>query len=579
MKSRVFLFLLVLGVVLGCSYTHQEIPPPWFLPSGPGSQVFFKPFEIIASCKIGIPEAFAKPSVKTEELQLKKSEGDSDTGEIAPLEPTSSHDLDFEMNNRIQWWIKRFSGPLKKHFRAELATFDTVRPSMEKIFASYGIPKDMVFLCMIESGGRPNAVSPAGATGYWQFTADTARNYKLTVNTWVDERRDMIKSTHAAARYLKALYAIFNDWLLASAAYNAGEGNLYRIMKNHPEINTYWDISHHMPIKHETLDYIPKLIATIVLAKNRAYYGLDESDRKNAVAYDTVRVPSLTYLDEIADLLGVSNKQICILNAELVKQCTPPSENGHVLKVPEGTAGTVAEYIRSQGNRKSREAVKAKEKKLEKSREKARKQEETPEGDEGVASSSGENATHVVKKGDTLYRIAQENALTIQSLREANDLTEGQALSIGQELVIPGKKKEAGGSEAKKEERVTDRGKPGKGRTHVVAGGETLKSISRRYGTSVKDLIGANDLEKADSIQPGMVLNIPGGKAGGLSGDPAPAQDAPSPEEIRYKVRKGDTIWSISKHFAVSAQDLLTWNKLSPAARIQPGDELTIRRR
>lgn len=579
MKSRVFLFLLVLGVVLGCSYTHQEIPPPWFLPSGSGSQVFIKPFEILASCKLGIPEAFAKPSVKPEELQLKKSEGDSDTGEIAPLEPTSSHDLDFEMNNRIQWWIKRFAGPLKKHFRAELATFDTVRPSMEKIFASYGIPKDMVFLCMIESGGRPNAVSPAGATGYWQFTADTARNYKLTVNTWVDERRDMIKSTHAAARYLKALYAIFNDWLLASAAYNAGEGNLYRIMKNHPEINNYWDISHHMPIKHETLDYIPKLIATIVLAKNRAYYGLDESDRKNAVAYDTVRVPSLTYLEEIADLLGVPNKQICLLNAELVKKCTPPSENGHVLKVPEGTADAVEEYIRSQGNRKSREAVKAREKKLEKSGEKVRRQEDAPEEGEEVAKASGENATLVVKKGDTLYRIARENSLTVQSLREANDLAEGQALSIGRELVIPGKKKDAGGSGEKNGERASAGDKPGKGRTHVVAGGETLKGISRRYGTSVKELLEANNLDNADSLQPRMVLNIPGGKGGVPSGSSPSAQDAPPAGDIQYKVRKGDTIWGISKRFAVSARDVLTWNKLSPGAKIQPGDELTIRRR
>jgi membrane-bound lytic murein transglycosylase D len=577
MKSRLFLFLFVLGVVMGSSFTHQEIPPPSCSLSEPGNQAFYKLIGPILAFHIGIPEAVAKPVAKTEELDLKKTDGDSDDDEIAPLNKPSLHDLDFEMNNRIQWWIKRFTGPDKKNFRAELANFDTVRPTMEKIFASYGIPKDMVYLCMIESGGRPNAISPAGATGYWQFTADTARNYKLTVNSWLDERRDMIKSTHAAARYLKSLFAIFNDWLLAGAAYNAGEGNLYRIMKDHPEINTYWDISHHMPIKHETLDYIPKLIATIVLAKNRAYYGLDEADRKSSVAYETVRVPSFTYLDEISDLLGVPSKQICLLNADLVRKCTPPSENGHVLKVPQGMADTVAEYIKKVGNRKSREAVKAKAKKIEKERE------SVADSDQDTTGDNVETIVHTVRKGETLYRIAKENSLTVQSLREANNLSEGEGIVIGQELIIPGEAKQGeAGKETKETPKEAKEDKPEKslkGRTHVVAKGETLGAISRRYGTTVEGILEANDLKSPKSIQPKMVLNIPSRKQDSSSGEmPSRNQDA-SPREIQYKVKKGDTIWSISRHFDVSTKDVIKWNKLKPTAGIQPGDELTIRRR
>jgi membrane-bound lytic murein transglycosylase D len=579
MKSRLFLYLFVLGVVLGCTFIRSEIPPPAGPQSNTSRQPFFKPLEFILALKIGIPEAQAKTVAKAEELDLNKSDGDPDD-DIAPLEQQSRRDLDFEMNNRIQWWVKRFTGPDRSYFRSELANFDTVRPTMEKIFASYGIPKDMVYLCMIESGGRPNAISPSGATGYWQFTADTARNYKLTVNSWVDERRDIIKSTHAAAKYLKSLYAIFNDWLLASAAYNAGEGNLYRIMKDHPEINTFWDISHHMPIKHETLDYIPKLIATIVLAKNRAYYGLNEADKKNSVAFETVRVPSLTDLSDIAELLGVPNKQICLLNADLVKKRTPPTENGHMLKVPKGTADTVAEYIKKEGSRKSKEAAEKKEReKLERLRN--QEKELVAQNDEETAGDPQEKTTHVVKKGETLFHIAKENSVTVKSLLEANDLSEGQRISIGQELVIPVDSK--AGKGAKETRAARDEGekpeKAVKGRTHVVAKGETIKSIARRYDSSVDDILEANDIENASLIQPKMVLNIPSKGKGAASADTPARKHESSSREIQYKVKKGDTIWSISKRFDVTPKDVIKWNKLKSTAQIQPGDELTIQRK
>ncbi len=562
MKSRFFLFLFVLGVVLGCSFTQQEIPPPQGSPPEPGSQALFQSLKPILAIHFGIPEALAKPVAKTEELDLKKPAGDVEDAQLSPLEQSDLHDLDFEMNNRIQWWVKRYTGPLKKHFRAELAQFDTVRPTMEKIFASYGIPKDLVYLCMIESGGRPNAVSPAGATGYWQFTAGTAKTYKLTVNSWVDERRDMIKSTHAAAKYLKALYGIFNDWLLAGAAYNAGEGNLYRIMRSHPEINTFWDISHHMPIKHETLDYIPKLIATIVLAKNRAYYGLNEADgTKSTVDYETVRVPSLTQLEEIAKVLGVPSKEICLLNAELVRKCTPPSENGHELKVPRGTSETVVEYVKAKSSRSSRDT--AREKKKEGPPDTA------DEGGEAAdnAVETAADATHTVKKGDTLYRIAKNNSVTVKELMQANGLEEGQGLSIGQELVIPrGDKAGKGRKETTETREAKDPEKSTKSRTHVVEKGDTLKAVALRYDTTVDALMEANDIRNARTIQPGMVLKVP---AKGLK---------PSPRPVQYTVKKGDTLWGISKRFDVSIEDVRKWNKLKPTASIQPGDELTIRR-
>ncbi len=517
MISRVYLPLLTLSIIIGCSYTPHEIPPPSCFSPEMNKPAIFKPIEPVIDLNIITQTTANIEDVETEAET--PAEDPAETPEtVSPLEQNALHDIDFEMNNRIQWWIKRFTGPDKRYFRATLAGFDTIRPAMEKILENYGIPKDLVYICMIESGGRPNAISPTGATGYWQFTSGTAKTYKLVINSWVDERRDLTKSTHAAARYLKNLHAIFNDWLLAGAAYNAGEGNIYRIMKKYPEIDTFWDISHTMPIKHETLDYIPKLIATIVLAKNRAYYGLDESDDRNTadLAYETVRVPSFTYLDDIADLLKVPNKQIAIMNADLIRQCTPPSDKGHEIKVPPGTAEAVSRFVENMGSRKAKDAK-----------------------------------THVVKKGETLTRIAKANSLSVKEIRELNGI-KGDDITIGQKLMLP-----------VTEKKVEKSGK----RTHTVAKGDTLSGISRRYGVSMDDIMDANKIKTPKSIRPKMVLKIP------------PKEHDPSPRQIQYTVKKGDTIWSISRRFEVTTGEILKWNKLKPKAEIHPGDELTIKSR
>lgn len=604
MKLRLYFSLIILGILIGCSHTQKEIPPPLCFSSETSSTAFFTPVEPAVYLSYQNPKI-----IRTEAIEIQTQEEETSDAQVSPLDKGRQHDIDFEMNSRIQWWIKRYTGPDRKYFRQTLASFDTVRPVMEKIFEKHGIPKDLAYLCMVESGGKANAVSRSGAAGYWQFTADTAKNYKLTVNNWVDERRDLVKSTNAAARYLKNLYSIFNDWLLAGAAYNAGEGNIYRIMKAYPEIDTFWDISYHMPIKHETLDYIPKLIATIVLAKNRAYYGLNESDdsKNSALAYETVRVPNKTYLNDIADLLGVPNKQIALLNADLVKQVTPPSGNGHELKVPRGTAEMVSQYVKEMKNRKPEKPVRV------------------SEPDEPDPTGTDSSSTYTVKKGDTLYRIAKNNSLTVDDLMDANGLESDEGITPGQVLTIPGKapkEKKKGTQETVRKKRTytvakgdTLRGisreygvnikdlmeangleedghitpgqvltipgedlkekkedekkgdSPSKKRTHTVAKGDTLRGISREYGVSIEDIIEANDLKNAKDIHPEMVLSIP------LKSD-----EKPSLKKIPYTVKKGDTLWGISRRFDVSPKDLMKWNKIKPGDGIHPGDEITIQR-
>ncbi len=280
---RALLLILALCIVQGCSLT-SEFPPSSGHPAAAGPAITAP---LPPSSEMGeIPPLFDHHSLAQEPF----------------FDREAPYDFEFEMNERIEWWVQQYSGRYRQQFLIALARFDSVRPVMEEILVSQGLPRDLVYLSMVESSGKANAVSRTGATGYWQFMADTARHYGLKVDRWVDERRDLEKSTRAAARYLKNLHALFGDWLLASAAYNAGEGTINRIMKRNPKVSCFWDISHPMPIKTETLEYVPKFIATLILAKNRAQYGLEVPDELKVapLQYETVRVKGFSYLDEIA---------------------------------------------------------------------------------------------------------------------------------------------------------------------------------------------------------------------------------------------------------------------------------------
>lgn len=498
-KLRALLLILALCIVQGCSLT-SEIPPSSGYPST-GSPTITGPLP--PSSGLGeIPPLFGNHTLAQEPF----------------FDREALCDFDFEMNERIVWWVRQYSGRYRKQFLLNLARFDSVRPAMEEILVSQDLPRDLVYLSMVESSGKADAVSRTGATGYWQFMAGTARHYGLKVNRWVDERRDLEKSTRAAARYLKNLHALFGDWLLAGAAYNAGEGTINRIMKGNPEVSCFWDISHSMPIKTETLEYVPKFMATLILAKNRTHYGLEVPDdlKVPPLCYETVRVTGISYLDEIAEAAGLPEAQLVRLNPELIRRCTPPSGGEYLLKVPQGTAPVVARYLQK------------------------------------THSARVEYVTHTIQKGDTLIGLGKKYSSSARDIARANRIRTSDVLTIGKVLVIP------------RGELSADILQPSRHR-HVVARGENLRGIARLYGVSLEDIIEVNGIRNPSLIHPGTALNIP-----------PLLHSSSSPRMVQYRVKKGDTVWGISQKYEVSANDVIRWNRLNPSARIQPGDEITI---
>jgi len=422
--------------------------------------------------------------------------------------------LTFYHNNKINHWIKRYTGQDRSWFEANLYDFDTVRPRMEKIFDKYGIPTELVYLSLVESEGKPNAVSRAGATGYWQFIRPTAIKYGLKVNKWVDERRNLDKSTTAAALYLRHLHSMFHDWPLSCAAYNAGEGRIQRLLKRYPYIKSFWDISPNMPIREETLVYVPKFMAALTISKNRSLYGFNKVKPSLPKQYELVKVHTFTRLDKIAKVIDRPTSVIASLNPELIRKCTPPGQKEYVIKIPRETKGLATAYLDKAHNKNIT------------------------------------FITYVTKKGDTLYGISRRYNSTIKHIAMANRIRPKDVLPVGKEIVVPMNSK--------------TRTKYNK-HSYVVRKGDTVERISQMFGVSIVDIIKANHLNPR-LLLPGKTINIPS----------ILACFRPDHRSISYRIRQGDTIWGISRHFDVSATDIIRWNMISSPATIYPGDTITI---
>jgi len=253
-------------------------------------------------------------------------------------------DLPVTYNKKVSKWIHYYQTRGQKWFREWLARSSKYLPFIQAELQRANLPTDLAFMVMIESGFSAQAVSHADAVGPWQFIAPTGTRYGLRSTWWLDERRDLKKSTLAAIRYLKELREEFGSWYLVAASYNMGENGLRRQIKKY-NTKDYWILVQKGALPAETQEYVPKILAAMLIAKAPNLYGFRDVERMDVLDYEVVPVPGGTDLDSVADHLGVTRKSLKDLNAELLLGYIPRQIDKHYIRVPKGASPLVSKYV------------------------------------------------------------------------------------------------------------------------------------------------------------------------------------------------------------------------------------------
>lgn len=336
------------------------------------------------------------------------------------------------------------------------------------VFRQEGIPLDLVYLAHIESLFRPEALSRARAKGIWQFIRGTGRLYGLRQDWWIDERSDILKSTVAAARFLKHLYGEFGDWYLAMAGYNCGPRRIERILRRYGRID-YWEMARRRLLPRETRNYVPSYLAATIIFKNPARYGF-QVERDPELRFEMVPMEHQVDLDTLAELIEVPARLLDDLNPELRRRVTPHKLPGYRMKVPVGRGAMTREKV----------AQLPPEKRI-------------------------RLRHHQVRKGETLSVIARRYSTSIQAIAQANRLRSIHRLRIGQELAIPliPSARAGVGRRGASTVRRSDSSGP-----HVVSRGDTLYAIALAYGVKLKDLLRWNQLSPRQRIFPGQKILV-----------------------------------------------------------------------
>jgi membrane-bound lytic murein transglycosylase D len=372
------------------------------------------------------------------------------------------HDIEIPQNARVLAYVELFTGRLKGYLEEGLSRGAQYLPMIQDVFRAEGLPLDLAYVPLIESAFKPNALSRAKAKGMWQFMRGTALENGLKHDWYIDERADPEKATRAAAKYLKTLYAMFDDWHLALASYNGGPGRVQRAMKRSGR-DDFWKLSatsRYLP--RETRDYVPLILAAIVIARNPTQYEMDVAPLP-APLYETVTVAGAVDIRRVAEWAGAPVQDLQNLNPELRRWTTPIRANEYELKVPMGSAASINARM-------------------------------TEQGFDDLAPLSH----YSVKKGETLAAIAKKLRVSRSDLAEANYLSSKSGLQTGQRLIIPraptllsartetSTPQSADDVVARATTAAPVDETPTKSKTtHRVTRGETLFSIAKRYGTTV----------------------------------------------------------------------------------------------
>lgn len=250
-------------------------------------------------------------------------------------------DIPLTYNHKVKQWIEYYQTTGRPWFQKWLERSSRFAPTIREQMREAGLPQDLLYVAMIESGFSPLATSSAQAVGIWQFIPTTAKQYGLNINWWLDERKNHYKSTVAAIRYKQDLYKIFGSWYLVAASYNTGENRILKIIKKYGT-NDFWELARRKALPDETINYVPKIIAAALIAKSPALYGFRNIKYKLPYQYELASVPGGTDLENLSKLLGINSSHLIELNPELTKGFIPRDVREHKIKVPIGSKSLLA---------------------------------------------------------------------------------------------------------------------------------------------------------------------------------------------------------------------------------------------
>lgn len=465
---------------------------------------------------------------------------------------------------RVKFWIDYFTNRQRDRFQRFLNNGEMYRPIIEKIMDEQGVPRELFYVGLIESGYYLGAHSHAAAVGPWQFIRGTGLRYGMTINREFDERRDIFKATVAAAQYFKDLHGIFSSWELALAAYNAGEYGIIRRIQRY-KTRDYYKLSRDNRIPKETINYVPKVLAAMHVAENAEKYGFVRPRGRAQFWQKTklITAPKGATLHQIANRLNVSALVLKKLNPELRSSRTPRSVRGpYSLRVPAGKQTEWLETLVAESpatNPRAREIEVLNDKVM----------------NPGIYAASETFVTRAptrapasifykVRRGDSLSSIARRNKMSLKSLALLNRLTVKSKVRIGQGLRLSGGQGTVAVRRPVAPVRVASSKKVARAPAvktppivYRLGRGETLTDVSRWFKVSVNELKKANKVTKGRSLHVGTKIKIPNTRRGS------------------YTVRRGDGLIRVAEKFGLNQTALMRLNNLKQS-NIYPGQRLVV---